>query len=181
MLINHDTKQIILTPFKNWTTSSIEYFHGKGWKNIETLHPYISGDSRNSHKMYCRMGAHGNIPPHNYSRYERILLLRNPYKRVVSMWKFIYQGYYKTTFEEFFEKTLTSPICLPVMLTYPSDTVVRTEHFVEDFKKANINIDEEDFPHLNQCKTPMHTLTEMEKEKIYWLHKTDFDAGNYEK
>lgn len=181
MLINHETKKVILTPFKCWTTSTSDYFMNLGWEGVQTLHPYISGDMRNVDKYYYMVGGHGNIVPHAYSNYKKILLIRNPYNRVVSMWKWICKKYKPMRFEDYFYNELKYPTCFPVTVNYPYDYLVKVESYFNDMEKLGIEIDKSKFPHLNVCTTPHHELTEIEKEIIYWFHKSDFDAGNYDK
>lgn len=182
MLINHKSKQIILLPFKCWTTSTVEYFIKSEWRLLKSLHPYISGDSRNFNEEYSIVDKHGNVVPHIYMKYDKILLIRNPYERIISMWKWLYNLKEEITFEKFFNSQATKwPSCFPVTLNYPYDYIVRVEDYFDDFKKLNIHIDRNNFQQRNSFHTPEHTLTELEKEIIYWFHKSDFDVGNYQK
>jgi hypothetical protein len=181
MLINHETRQIILTPFKCWTTSSADYFMNRGWRGIKSQHPYISGDMRNSDPSYNIIGGHGNVVPHVYSKFDKILLIRNPYQRVLSMWRWICKKHGLMRFEDYFYNGCQWPTCFPVTLNYPHDHLVKVESYFDDMERLGIEINKNKFPHINACSTPHHELTDTEKEIIYWFHYADFKAGNYEK
>ena len=183
MLINHEEKVIIHLPFKNYSTSLRTYFlEFDEWELLNTLHPTVTRDSYDNDSRYYMSSAHGNIPPYNFIRYKKILPLRNPYDRVISVWKWICRSFGEVEFNKHFYKGAKYPTSFPVSRTYPHDFVVRTENLKEDFEKYGINLDMDTFPHLNKHGSEVeHELTELEKEIIYWWHKEDFDAGNYEK
>jgi hypothetical protein len=181
MLINHKTKQVILTPFKCWASSTARYFVSKEWENFQNLHPYISGDMRNSNPFYSMVGGHGNVVPNRYSGYSKILLIRNPYERVLSMWKWVCKKHGLMRFEDYFYNGCQWPTCFPVTLNYPHDHLVKVESYFDDMERLGIKINKNKFPHLNACSTPHHELTDTEKEIIYWFHYADFKAANYEK
>lgn len=181
MLLNHDRKIVILTPFKCWSTSIIAYFLGEeGWEELHSLHPYVSGDFRNHLPTYSMIDKHGNIVPNKYSSYKKILIIRNPYERVVSMWKWAHKKF-GIDFKTYFYKGINWPTCFPVGMNYPYDELVRVENLFEDFMKFNIMIRAENFPHMNSVNDLNHELTNLEKEIIFWFHKIDFDIGTYKK
>lgn len=181
MLLNHDRKLVILTPFKCWSTSIIAYFLSEGgWEEFHSLHPYISGDSRSHHPSYSQIGKHGNVVPHKYSSYKKLVIIRNPYERIVSMWKWVHKKHL-VDFESYFYQGMTWPACFPVGMNYPYDELVRVENLVQDFMKVDITIRIEDFPELNSVDDLNHELTTVEKEIIFWFHGIDFELGDYKK
>jgi len=180
MLMNHDRKLVILTPFKCWSTSVSTYFTTNKWECLHNLHPYMSGDFRNHHEGYTLIGTHGNVVPNKYSSYKKILLIRNPYDRVVSMWKWVSKKAPRD-FKTYFYDGASWPTCFPVTMNYPYDELVRVENLVEDFKKLDIKVDPKLFPKMNNIDDLSHDLTDLEKEIIFWFHRIDFKAGNYKK
>jgi hypothetical protein len=184
MLINCDTKTIIYTPFKNYSTSLHEYFGDlDGWEEFVGIHPRIDGDCYDCDPNYNITYKHTNKPPSVYKSYKRILPLRNPYDRVMSMWAWTNMEFGGVSFESFFFRGAKYPAAFPAARIYPYDFIVRTENIKEDFEKAGIDIDMSKFPHSHESTYPItaHKYTEFEKSSIYWWHKEDFDAGNYEK
>jgi hypothetical protein len=67
MLINCDTKTIIYTPFKNYSTSLHEYFGDlDGWEEFVGIHPRIDGDCYDCDPNYNITYKHTNKPPSAY-------------------------------------------------------------------------------------------------------------------
>ena len=183
MLINHKQKIIIYTPFKNYSTSMDHYFKDLDeWEQFFGIHPRIDGDCYDVDQNYSLSYKHGNIPPSSYISYKKILPLRNPYDRVLSMWRWVCEEFELMSFDNFFYKGAKYPAAFPVSRLYPHDFIVKTENLIQDLADHGIDIDEDKFPHFNASNLDIkHTLTEVEKEIIYWWHKEDFEAGNYEK
>jgi hypothetical protein len=140
----------------------------------------MSGDCRNHMKNYTLCGTHGNIIPNEYLSYKKLLLMRNPYDRVVSMWKWVCK-IKERDFNTYFYNGADWPTCFPVTKNYPYDELIKVENLFEDFKKLDIEIDPDEFPRMNYVDDLNHDLTALEKEIIFWFHKSDFEAGNYKK
>jgi hypothetical protein len=127
-----------------------------------------------------KLTVHTNEIFDESEKYQFILPIRNPYTRVVSQWKYHCMTCGDIKFEEWFWKYSRITIMLPVARLYKYDRIIKTENITEELK--NLNLYYEAFPTVNKSRDDLgHSLSEKEKELIYYLHYEDFIAGNYEK
>ncbi len=186
MLINYETKTVIVTPYKNFSTTLEEIFSSMGWDKIHGSHPHIQGENVIDYAVKDLYHKHNNVVGERWTRagYKVILPLRNPYDRVRSMWKHVKglsdKGWRKTKpFEDWFLEDSKCVCCLPVTRTYKYDHLVRVENLLEDFESLDIKIDF--VPHLNKSVKRSEKFSDLQKEQIYYLHYEDFKNGEYEK
>lgn len=173
MLINHLKKIVIWTPFKNYSSSLNMYLRQRGF--IMTFGPQATiGHEKN------RLTTHTNELMSGLEDYELILPIRNPYKRVVSQWKYHCAVSNKISFEEWFWKLSRAAIMLPVTRLYKYTRLIKVENIEQELKDLNLYYGA--FSKINESSKDLsHALSEQEKELIYYLHYEDFIAGNYEK
>ena len=178
MLVNRKRKLIILTPFKNYSSTLEEIFNNSDWEKIYGAHPKIEGENYICEDLYHK---HNNIVSEIFLKkyYKVILPVRNPYERVNSMWKHSKTVFPETNFYDWFFENSKCACCLPVTRTYRYDHLIRVEFLKEDLDSLDIKIDH--VPQLNKSITIAHEFSSIEKEQIYYLHYEDFKNGNYPK
>jgi hypothetical protein len=182
MLVNYKKKLIVLTPYKNFSTTLEDVLSRMGWDKIHGSHPHIDGENINCNKNKDLYYKHNNIVSERWTvdgNYKIILPIRNPYDRVKSMWKYTKSRYPHITFDKWFFEDSKCVCCLPVTRTYKYHHLVRVENLLEDFESLDIKIDF--VPHLNKSVTNSQEFTDIQKEQIYYLHYEDFKNGNYPK
>ena len=178
MLVNYEKKTIIVTPFKNFSTTLEKIFSDQNWRKIYGSHPHISGENLGFPDLYDK---HNNVVSQIFldDGYEIILPIRNPYDRVASFWKHSQMVYGDIIFDKWFFEDSKYACCLPVTRTYKYHHLVRVENLTEDFESLDIKIDF--VPHLNKSVKKSQEFTDIQKEQIYYLHYEDFKNGGYEK
>ena len=173
MLLNNSKELLIWTPYKNYSTSLHVNFRGpNGWVMVIGANTMMPG----------LLGPHTNqFTGPTADRLIRILPVRNPFNRVVSMWKFSQRfcdKENKLSFTNWFNKLGHKPMNGPVFSQYPHSKIVRCEHIVEDFKALGIDISNIPWENKSEDTRPVE-LTKTQKDCIRWFHREDFEAGRY--
>lgn len=173
MLINTSKQLLIWTPYKSYSTSFHHHFRGyNGWLGVvgaHTMMPHMHGPHTNSYQGPTSVDL------------VRILPLRNPFNRVRSMYKFSQRDQTpekKLTFTEWFETFGVLPLNGSAVSQYEHEEVIRVETLAEDLSK--FGIDAKDFPHENKSNEESKILlTDDQKTVIRYIHRKDFEKGNY--
>ena len=171
MLINHRKKQLLFTPFKNFSTSINNFLTrtDRSWQMCLGPHP---GDP-------THIGGHTNFAPMSSEGYRKYLLIRNPYDRVLSMWGYSNKLMNKDeTFFDYLQVNLIRPELGPVTVAFEYDHLIHVENIHNELVALTDCKDE--FPHKNKGEYK-HELTDLEKEFIYFVHRFDFINGEYDK
>jgi hypothetical protein len=180
MLINYEKKLIVLTPYKNYSTTIESVLSDMGWDKIHGSHPHIEGENIDCKDLKDLYYKHNNVVSERWTtddKYKVILPVRNPYDRVKSMWKYAKKRNKEIPFSEWFFEKSKCVCCLPVTRTYKYDYLVKVENLIEDFESLDIKIDF--IPHLNKSVKNSQEFTDIQKEQIFYLHYEDFKNGNY--
>jgi hypothetical protein len=185
MLYNKKKNTIIWLPHKICSTSLRGYFReDTTWEVYHSRH-YVSPLYFPTHVDHhgVTYPTETNFSPALGGRtkdsYRRVLPLRNPYDRVVSMWKFHIALGFKENFEEWFAQIfMFHPSTLPATRIFAGhyDETIITENIESELKR--LNLDHGEFPHLNKTQGT-HELTSSQKQIISHFHKEDFLKGGY--
>lgn len=220
MIYNKKLNTIIWLPYKNFSSSLVHYFDAHEWNtsheptdwelylsnSIKTSHvPGWNGVDCSRHGITypiidteeignCFEASYGFKPFHEY---RRLLPIRNPYDRVLSMWKFHIESnrYHKwgapETLKWFMEEWfMFHPLSLPVCRIFKThwQFLIKTEDIENELKKHEIYLPYKKFPKANKSNLLLEDLmdeatTEVWENKykplIAHFHKVDFEAGNY--
>lgn len=166
MLINERQRIVIYTPFKVGSQSLHKYFDNReSWWRVIGKHPLSP--------IY---GPHTADLATRWEEYEILLPLRDPFSRVVSMWKYYRQTGGDLLFPAWLDERLTSPELGPVAGQYRFTGVLHLETMGAELKARGLDYGE--FPHLHKG-TENHTLTIDERDRIVQVHGIDFLVGGY--
>jgi hypothetical protein len=195
MLYNPKLNTILWTPFKNFSTSLAEYFDvteprpsNPQVKPLKKTHWEFYMSNNPASSLY-HIGAtrHSVIYPlenRGWSTFKRILVLRHPYDRVLSMWKF-HAGHPQwsgETFDYYLRNIfMFHPYTYPACRTFRGhyDEVIKVENINEELEKHGLLCDKP-FPHVNRSSPNGYRLTKKDKLIIENFHHEDFNAGGYD-
>jgi len=219
MLYNKERNTIIWLPYKNYSSSLMEYFDAHEWRTSHEpteWQAYISNSIKVNHvpgfndigctrhgityPVMCHpLNSHAyEWEPRPFKSYRRLLPLRNPYDRVLSMWKFHVDSNREHEWEQgeslkwymeevFMFHPLTLPACR--IFKHHWQWIIKTEEIEHELIRHEINIPNKIFPQANKSRILLEEImdkptiklwNEKYKPMVAHFHKSDFEAGNYE-
>ena len=185
MLINNSKQMLVWQPFKNYSTSLLNYlcchkvFKHKKFIFAQGPVPYFVTDvSRPEHEPSL---GHTNWLSKRTASYTKVLPIRNPYNRTVSQWKHAIKTNPSLSFDDWLMIHSKQLIKFPVTKIYEYDILLRVEDIENGLRELNLFKDEHPFPHSNKSDDIDFTLTQYHKDMIYYLHYSDFIEGGYDK
>ena len=190
MIVNRRTKFCIYTPFKNYSSSIIDFFNQ--W-NCYTR--FLGSNPHYSWEPTLWTNPHSATVPEMVMQegWKRYLPIRNPYDRVISQWKWhIQMENDAISFDEWLMLHSKQAVQMPVTIVYPQYThLIKCENIIEEFLN-NEDIYHGDgpdrfdvlknFPHTNKSLIKKSIeLTQRQQDIIYYYHYMDFIVGDYSK
>lgn len=199
MIFNKKLNTIIWTPFGNWSTSIMKYFNALEPQTLGVQEQYQTdwqvfiSNTPISSIYHVPTNRHGimyptmeDAPHHSY---RRILILRNPYDRILSLYrKHTQHGHEDWQHDDldWYMKNIFMfhPWSYPATRTFQGhyDIVVKVEDIHNQFKELGLaDFDKKPLPHMCQTRKTFVELTDYHREVISNFHEGDFEAGGYEK
>lgn len=223
MIYNHKLNTIIWLPYKNYSSSLMDYFNAHEWRNYFEATDWTCHYS-NSIKMnlpgYDDIGAtrHGityppmihaesnsfEWQPRDCKSYRRLLPLRNPYDRVLSMWKFHIDYNKEQDLQEpdsltyyMTEVFMFHPLTLPAtrLFRHHYQWTMKMENIEEELVRHKLMLPDpkgfrnKPFPLVNKSRYTLEEVMDDDTRKLWeekfkpmvaHFHIRDFEAGDYE-
>jgi hypothetical protein len=191
MIFNKEKRVLIWTPYASWSTSIMSYFNVLEPKSmiqlgLDTTWEVFISNSPSSCLYNVLPNRHGlGYPDVESTQYKKILILRNPYDRVLSMWKkHISHGIWKEdSLDHFLGRVfMFHPYSYPACRMFEEhyDEVVCVEDLQDRFEELGIaDFNKKPFPHLNKSDPSDYQLTKRQKNIISHFHYSDFVVGKY--
>jgi hypothetical protein len=139
-----------------------------------------------------------NWKPRPFKSYRRLLPIRNPYDRILSMWKFhvdsneVHKWESEESLQWYMEEMfMFHPLTLPVcrLFRHHWQWLLKTENLEAELRKHEIDIPNKIFPKANKSRIELDDIMDESDIKLWekkykpmiaHFHKLDFEAGGYE-
>lgn len=219
MIYNKELNTIIWLPYKNYSSSLMEYFDAHEWRTSHEpteWQAYTSNSIKTNHvpgfddiggtrhgityPVMCHpLNSHSyEWEPRPFKAYRRLLPLRNPYDRVLSMWKFHvdsnreHQWGQSESLQWYMEEVfMFHPLTLPACRIFKNhwQWIIKTEDIENELIRHEINIPKKIFPMANASRIKLVDIMDKPTIKLWeekykplvaHFHKSDFEAGGYE-
>lgn len=192
MIFNRKKKILIWTPYASWSTSIMGYFNaleqftdGACLGSNTDWQTFVS-NSPTSCLYNILPNRHGlGYPDIETTKYKKILILRNPYDRLLSMWKkhISHEMWKNDTLDDYLSEVfMFHPYSYPACRTFKGhyDDYVCVENIQTRFEQLGIaDFTKKPLQHLNKSKPSDYKLTEKQKMIISHFHRSDFETGGY--
>lgn len=167
MLVNYERQVAIFTPFKNYSVSIHTYFEvDREWIMCIGPQPFDG-----------LIGPHANVVATWWKGWELWLPIRNPYDRVVSMWRYQCSIDGEMPWDEWMRDCFSLPHFGPVTTLYPYTRLIHCETIAETLR--SLGCDYGEFPRLNVSDGKRPEMTLEHRHMIEQVHAADFRMGGY--